>query len=68
MSSIVRSFRPEVDQKKCQRCGICQTFCPEGTVLLADTGVVFDYRFCKGCGVCANECRFKAIAMVREEG
>ena len=22
--------------------------------------------YCKGCGVCANECRFKAITMVRE--
>jgi pyruvate ferredoxin oxidoreductase delta subunit len=68
MSSIVRSFCPEVDAKKCQKCGICQTFCPEGTVMLSGGAVVFDYRYCKGCGVCANECRFKAITMVREEG
>ncbi len=66
--SIVRSFRPLVDSSKCQKCGICQTFCPEGTVMLSSGVVVFDYRYCKGCGVCANECRWKAITMVREEG
>jgi pyruvate ferredoxin oxidoreductase delta subunit len=68
MMSIVRSFRPEVDVKKCQKCGVCQTFCPEGTAMLSKAGVIFDYRFCKGCGICANECRFKAISMVREDG
>ncbi len=67
MSEIVRSFRPQVDQAKCVKCGLCQTFCPEGTVMLAPEGVIFDYRYCKGCGVCANECRVKAISMVREE-
>jgi Pyruvate/2-oxoacid:ferredoxin oxidoreductase delta subunit len=35
--------------------------------MLTDGVVIFDYRFCKGCGVCANECRVKAITMVREE-
>jgi 2-oxoacid:acceptor oxidoreductase delta subunit (pyruvate/2-ketoisovalerate family) len=68
MMSIVRSFRPEVDVKKCQKCSVCQTFCPEGTAMLSEAGVIFDYRFCKGCGICANECRFKAISMVREDG
>jgi pyruvate ferredoxin oxidoreductase delta subunit len=68
MSSVVRSFRPEVDPNKCVKCSLCQTFCPEGTVMLTEKGIIFDYRFCKGCGVCANECRVKAIAMVREEG
>ena len=67
MSQIVRAFRPEVDQEKCVKCGICQTYCPEGTVLLLNgEEVVFDYRYCKGCGVCANECPVKAIYMVKE--
>jgi pyruvate ferredoxin oxidoreductase delta subunit len=67
MSQIVRSFRPVVDNEKCIKCGNCQTFCPEGTVMLRDgETVVFDYRFCKGCGVCANECLVDAIKMERE--
>ena len=66
--SIIRSFRPEVDINLCQRCGICHTFCPEGTIMVTqEEGPLIDYRYCKGCGVCANECPFKAIKMVREE-
>ena len=65
--SVIRSFRPEVDQSKCKRCGICETFCPEGTIIVSkEDGALIDYRYCKGCGVCANECPFKVIAMVRE--
>ena len=69
MASVVRAFRPVVDQEKCIQCGNCQPYCPEGTVMLRDGEVVvFDYRFCKGCGVCANECPVDAIVMAREVG
>jgi pyruvate ferredoxin oxidoreductase delta subunit len=67
MSQIVRSVAPKVDQEKCIGCGNCETYCPEGTVMLTgEKKVIFDYRYCKGCGVCANECPVKAIAMVKE--
>ncbi len=66
MSQIVRAFRPVVDNEKCIQCGSCQTYCPEGTVLLREGEVIFDYRYCKGCGVCANECPVDAIGMERE--
>lgn len=66
MSQIVRAFRPEIENEKCTKCGNCQTFCPEGTVIVTEDGAVFDYRYCKGCGVCANECTVEAITMVRE--
>lgn len=66
MSQVVRAFRPVVDNDKCIRCGNCQTFCPEGTVLLTGEGVIHDYRYCTGCGICANECPVGAIEMVGE--
>jgi len=64
--SVLRVFRPEVDNEKCSRCGQCETFCPDASCMLSDDGVLFDHRFCKGCGVCSNECPFGAISMVRE--
>jgi len=59
-----RVFRPVVDKEKCNECGLCQTFCPDGTI---DEELTIDLDFCKGCGICANECPKKAITMVREE-
>lgn len=67
MAQVVRSFAPSVDHETCIGCGVCQTFCPESTVMLTkEKKVIFDYRFCKGCGVCANECPVNAISMVKE--
>jgi pyruvate ferredoxin oxidoreductase delta subunit len=67
MAQIVRAFAPKADHDKCIGCGQCETYCPEGTVMLDDDRKpVFDYRYCKGCGVCANECPVDAIEMVKE--
>ena len=59
-----RVFRPVVDKEKCNECGLCAQFCPDGTI---DDELNVDLDFCKGCGICANECPKKAISMVREE-
>jgi pyruvate ferredoxin oxidoreductase delta subunit len=53
-----------VDKEKCNECGLCAMYCPDGAI---DEDLMVDLRFCKGCGICANECPKKAIAMVREE-
>jgi len=67
MSQVVRAFAPKVDHETCISCGLCELYCPEGTVKLTDEKtVIFDYRYCKGCGVCANECSVHAIEMVKE--
>ena len=59
-----RVFKPVVDKEKCNRCGLCSMYCPDGVI---DEDLNVDLQFCKGCGICAEECPKKAIAMVREE-
>ncbi len=59
-----RVFRPVVDKEKCNACGLCATYCPDGVI---SDDLDIDLTYCKGCGICANECPKKAIAMVREE-
>ncbi len=59
-----RVFRPVVDKEKCNSCGLCATYCPDGVI---NDELEIDLNYCKGCGICANECPKKAIEMVREE-
>ncbi len=63
-----RTLKPEWDESKCIKCGVCWMFCPDAAVIhKADGYFVADYDYCKGCGICAHECRPGAIAMVEEE-
>jgi pyruvate ferredoxin oxidoreductase delta subunit len=62
-----RTFRPEIDMKKCVDCGTCWIFCPDMSILRKDGEYSVDLEFCKGCGICANECPTGAIKMVLEE-
>jgi pyruvate ferredoxin oxidoreductase delta subunit len=63
-----KSQRPVLDKAKCNKCGLCFIYCPEGCIQ-PDEGSWFiaDLTFCKGCGICAKECPKKAITMVVEE-
>jgi len=61
-----RALRPVV-KSKCNKCGLCVLFCPDGVIFKTPNGVEIDYMFCKGCGICANECPAKAIEIVREQ-
>lgn len=63
-----RTFRPQVDEKQCSGCGICDDFCPDFSVVLVNGCAVIDLRYCKGCGLCAYECPHEAITMIREGG
>lgn len=59
-----RTSRPVIEREKCNECGICALFCPDGCI---DKDLNIDLDFCKGCGICAQECPKKAITMEREE-
>jgi len=63
-----KSQRPVLDKSKCNKCGLCYIFCPEGCIEEeADGYFVADLSYCKGCGICDIECPKKAITMVEEE-
>lgn len=62
-----RSQRPVYDHRRCNKCGLCYLFCPEGCINETDTGFFeADLAYCKGCGICAEECPKEAIKMIEE--
>ena len=53
---------------KCNLCGRCYIFCPEGCISQNAEGYFeADLYYCKGCGICARECPTRVITMVEEE-
>jgi len=65
-----RSQMPVLDREKCNYCGFCYIFCPEGCYQdMGDKEKYYrvDLDYCKGCGICAYECPQNAIEMVTEE-
>lgn len=61
-----RNLKPKILQEKCDGCGICVEFCPEGCIAIKNGKAEIGYDYCKGCGICAKECPVKAIIMIRE--
>ena len=59
-----RAFKPVIDRERCNDCGLCWLYCPEGCITHKTHEIDLDY--CKGCGICAHECRRGAIEMERE--
>ena len=63
-----RSQKPIFENSKCNKCGLCYIFCPEGCILQqADGYFMADLFYCKGCGICAEECTKDVITMVEEK-
>ncbi len=63
-----KSQRPVIDNDKCNKCGLCYIYCPEGCIEQKIDGYFEpNLTYCKGCGICSVECPKKAITMVEEE-
>lgn len=64
-----RTQRPSINQKDCNHCLKCISFCPEGVIEhdKESKEILIDFEFCKGCGICAYECKNKCIDLVWEE-
>jgi len=63
-----RTQRPVFDLDKCNKCGLCYIYCPEGCIYQNAEGYFeANLFYCKGCGICATECPKKVITMVEEE-
>ena len=63
-----RSQRPIFDNSKCNKCGLCYIFCPEGCIEQQDDGLfIANLFYCKGCGICSQECPRDVISMIEEE-
>lgn len=64
-----RSQRPIIDNSRCNKCGLCYIFCPEGCIEQETDGYYkVNLFYCKGCGICDKECPRKTITMVEEVG
>lgn len=64
-----RTFKAQIDPKKCIGCANCQRVCPDVACFKVKGEKFYsvDLDFCKGCGICANECPVKCIKMIFEE-
>jgi len=55
---------PQVDQEKCNACGICVKVCQFNALALVKEKVLVFPGLCKGCGGCSLLCPQKAISEV----
>lgn len=62
-----RTMRPVVLNDKCNACGICAKFCPDGAIIIKNGKMHVDYDYCKGCAICSVECPPHSIIMKKEE-
>ena len=57
-----KSFKPVINEKKCNKCGLCVKNCPEHALTLLPTGkLLYLDTLCASCGVCQLICPTGAI-------
>ncbi len=60
---VATSFKPVIDRKKCNNCGLCAQKCPFGALKMKEGKLTFNRFLCEGCGLCEAICPQKAITL-----
>ncbi len=58
---------PQIDESKCDHCGICQKVCEYNALAVLKNKVLVFSELCHGCGACAYFCPKHAITEVKRE-
>lgn len=54
----------QLDQSKCNGCGVCIDVCPQQVFTLAEkVSSITDRDACMECGACARNCAFSALSV-----
>ena len=53
----------QIDQEKCNGCGLCVDVCPLQAISLENDKAKVDQDTCTECGQCVDECPNKAISV-----
>ena len=58
---------PQLNQKKCQKCGLCASQCRSNAIFQAPAKYpIFIHELCSGCGLCWHLCLHQAIKIEKK--
>lgn len=60
---VITSAKPEIDHKKCIKCGKCINVCQFKALKMAKNKINLNPFLCEGCGACEIICPVKAIKL-----